>query len=186
VLERHPSLDERLDPAIRIVPYCPAWPALADAELRRLAEGLGPVASRLEHVGSTAVPGLVAKPIIDLQLSVEDSASLPAFVEPLERLGYLFAADPASPRLHFFGRPATRPRTHHLHVCSAGSSDELRHLAVRDYLRAHPGEVARYGELKQRVSARHPGDRVAYMQGKDSYVAELEARALRWDGSTSS
>ena len=70
MLERHPSLDERFDPAIRIVPYDPSWPALADAELQRLADALGPVARRLEHVGSTAVPGLAAKPVIDLQVSV--------------------------------------------------------------------------------------------------------------------
>ena len=101
-------------------------------------------------------------------------------MEPLEGLGYLFAPDPASPDFHFFGLPAARPRTHHLHVCAAGSEDERRHLAVRDYLRAHPDEVAAYAELKRRLVARAPGDRLAYIEGKDAYVAALERRALAW------
>jgi GrpB-like predicted nucleotidyltransferase (UPF0157 family) len=85
-----------------------------------------------------------------------------------------------SPDFHFFGLPAARPRTHHLHVCAAGSEDERRHLAVRDFLRAHPEEVAGYAEMKRRLVARAPGDRLAYIEGKDAYVAALERRALAW------
>ena len=101
-------------------------------------------------------------------------------MEPLEGLGYLFAPDPASPDFHFFGLPAARPRTHHLHVCAAGSEHERRHLAVRDYLRAHPDEVSAYAERKRELVARAPGDRLAYIEGKDDYVAALERRALAW------
>jgi len=101
-------------------------------------------------------------------------------VEPLEGLGYLFAPDPDSPDFHFFGLPAARPRTHHLHVCAAGSADERRHLAVRDYLRTHPDEVVAYAELKRGLVARAPGDRLAYITDKGPYVAALELRALAW------
>ena len=181
---RHPSLDERFDPAIRVVPYDPCWPARADDESRRIADALGPIARRLEHVGSTAVPGLAAKAIIDLQLSVEDSTALDTFVEPLEGLGYLFAPDQESPRYHFFGRPHTRPRTYHLHVCGAGSQDELRHVAVRDYLRAHPGEAARYGELKRQVAASSGADRLAYMEGKGAVPRRARATGARVVGAS--
>jgi GrpB-like predicted nucleotidyltransferase (UPF0157 family) len=180
VAARHPSFDERFDPAIVVVAYDPAWIALAAAELARISEALGAVASRLEHVGSTAVPGLDAKPIIDLQVSVADISARAAYADPLERLGYLFAYDPASPDHHFFGRPHARPRTHHVHVGAAGGADERRHLAVRDFLRAREGEASRYAQLKRELGAREPHDRLAYMAGKDAYVSALEARALEW------
>ena len=176
----HPSLQDRFDPAIRIVAYDPAWPVQANEELRRLGEALGPIAVRLEHVGSTAVPGLAAKPILDLQLSVADIAARTAYVGPLERLGYLFAPTPESPDYHFFARPPERPRSHHLHVCEAGSEHEFRHVAVRDFLRAHPDEAASYAALKRGLAAGHAPDRLAYIAGKDRYVAALEARALAW------
>ena len=179
-LERHPSLDDRFDPAVRIVDYDPGWPERAEQELRRIEEALGDVAVRLEHVGSTAVPGLAAKPIIDLQLSVAAIEPRARYVEPLEDLGYLFAPAPESPDHHFFGRPPERPRTHHLHVCEAGSEHELRHVAVRDFLRSHPDEAARYAALKREVVARHPEDRLAYIEDKDGYVTALERRALTW------
>ncbi len=178
--ERHPSLDERFDPAVRIVEYDPAWAESAAAEIARIAAAVGEAAVRIDHVGSTAVPGLAAKPIVDLQLALADVDTRSIHVEPLEGLGYLFAPDPASPDFHFFGLPAARPRTHHLHVCAAGSEDERRHLAVRDYLRADPEEVAAYAELKRRLVARAPGDRLAYIEGKEEYVAALERRALAW------
>jgi GrpB-like predicted nucleotidyltransferase (UPF0157 family) len=177
---RHPSLDERLDPAIRVVEYDPAWPAIAAAEIERIEAAVGEVAVRVDHVGSTAVPGLEAKPIVDLQLAVDRLEPGARYVRPLEGLGYLFAPDPESPDLRFFGLPAQRPRTHHLHVCAAGSDHELRHLALRDYLRAHPDEAAGYAALKRELVARHPRDRLAYIEGKDRYVAALERRARAW------
>jgi GrpB-like predicted nucleotidyltransferase (UPF0157 family) len=178
--ERHPSLDDCFDPAVRIVEYDPAWPGMAAVEIERIAAAVGEAAVRIDHVGSTAVPGLAAKPIVDLQLSVFDVDARSLYVEPLEGLGYLFAPDPASPDFHFFGLPAARPRTHHLHVCAAGGEHERRHLAVRDYLRAHGDEVSAYAERKRVLVAHAPGDRLAYIEGKDEYVAALERRALAW------
>jgi GrpB-like predicted nucleotidyltransferase (UPF0157 family) len=179
-LERHPSLDERFDPAIRIVEHDPGWAAQAADELRRVAGALGALAVRLEHVGSTAVPGLSAKPIIDLQVSVAALEPRERYVDALGRLGYLFAPDPATPDYHYFARPPERPHTHHVHVCAADSHHEHRHVAVRDFLRAHPDEAAAYAAVKRAVAERHPQDRLAYVAGKDRYVVELEARALRW------
>jgi GrpB-like predicted nucleotidyltransferase (UPF0157 family) len=179
-LERHPSLDERFDPTIRIVEHDPGWAAQAQDELRRLAEALGSEAVRLEHVGSTAVPGLDAKPIIDLQLSVAAFEPRDRYVAPLERLGYLFAPDTESPDLHFFAKPGERPRSHHLHVSEAGSEHEFRHLAVRDFLRAHADEAAKYAALKREAANDAPQDRLAYIEAKQGYVRGLEARAVKW------
>ena len=102
---------------------------------------------RLEHVGSTAVPGLAAKPIIDLQLSVDGIQPRERYVQPLKRLGYLFVPSPESPDYHFFAKPLERPRTHHLHICASGSEHELRRIGVRDFLRTHADEAARYAAL---------------------------------------
>jgi GrpB-like predicted nucleotidyltransferase (UPF0157 family) len=179
-LERHPSLDERFDPAVRIVEHDPAWAVQAHEELRRLEAALGPLAVRLEHVGSTAVPGLAARPILDLQLSVAAIGPRARYVEALERLGYLFVPDPESPDFHFFAMPPERPRSHHLHVCEAGSEHELRHLAVRNFLRAHSDEARAYAALKSEVARFDLQDRIAYIAGKERYVTELEARALNW------
>jgi GrpB-like predicted nucleotidyltransferase (UPF0157 family) len=168
------------DPAIRMVESNPRWPSQANVELRRIAHGLGPLATRLEHIGSTAVPGLYAKPILDLLVSVAALEPHRRYVEPLERLGYLFVPDPDSPDRRFFARPPERPRSHHVHVCAAGSHCELRHIAVRDFLRTHPDHAASYATLKRELVRRHAGDRPAYIAGKDSHVGELEARALEW------
>jgi GrpB-like predicted nucleotidyltransferase (UPF0157 family) len=183
--ERHPSLDDRFDPAVRIVEYDDRWAIEADEEISRLLDALGPLAVRVDHVGSTAVPGLAAKPIIDLQVSVAAIEPRTAYVEPLQRLGYLFVPSPESPDFHFFAKPAERPRSHQLHVCEAGSEHEFRHLAVRDFLRTHSDESAKYASLKREVVANHPQDRLAYIGGKDAYVVDLERRATKWARSRS-
>ncbi len=179
-LPRHPSLDDREDPAYRIVEYDPSWALEAEREIERLRAGLGEVAVRIEHIGSTAVPGMLAKPIVDVQLSVASLDPLELYRDPLDDLGYTFIPDPLRPDYLFFARPLKRPRSHHLHVCCAGGLEELRHLAVRDFLRAHPAEATRYGEVKRNVALREPDDRIAYIQGKDAYVKDLQDRAVAW------
>ena len=134
----------------------------------------------MEHVGSTAVPGLPAKPILDLQLSVAAVKARERYVEPLQRLGYLFVFAYESPDYNFFAKPPERPRTHHLHVCEAGSEHEFRHVAVRDFLRNRADERERYEALKRQVAARHPQDRLAYIDAKANYVTSLEERAVAW------
>jgi GrpB-like predicted nucleotidyltransferase (UPF0157 family) len=184
-LKRHRSLDDRFDPAIRIVDHDPAWPDLAAAEIARIHDELGPVAARLEHIGSTAVPGLAGKPIIDLQLSVRSIEPLDAYAAPLERLGYFHVPDPEVAGRQFFAKPPERPRTHHVHVVERGGTDERRHLAARDFLRTHPDDAAAYEALKRRLAADHPSDRLAYIKGKEPFMAALEKRALTWASSSS-
>jgi GrpB-like predicted nucleotidyltransferase (UPF0157 family) len=117
-----------------------------------------------------------------MQVSVADIERMDDYVGALERLGYLFAPDPAFPDYHYFAKPHVRPRSHHLHVCQADGHQELRHLAVRDFLCAHPDEAASYEQLKRALVREHPEDRLAYVAGKDGYMIELEARAVRWAG----
>lgn len=144
---------------IVIAPYDPAWPALFAAEAARIREAFGSHAERVEHVGSTAVPGLAAKPVIDIQVSVRSLASRVLFHGLLEQLGYthfpLGAFDLVYP---FFKRPATWPSTHHVHLCKSGSVQEREHIAFRDHLRSTPASAAAYAELKRGLAAQHHGN----------------------------
>jgi len=123
---------------------------------------------------------MAAKPIVDLQMSVASLDPIVSYSARLEQLGYAFIPDPGHPDYLFFARPLHRPRSNHLHVCEAGGAEELRHVALRDFLRSHPDEAAAYGAVKRSVAGRAPDDRIAYIAGKDAYVKELQARAVQW------
>ena len=131
-----------MNETIDIVPYDPGWPSVFSAERDRIAAALGDFALRIDHNGSTSVPGLAAKSIIDIQVSVRQLQPLEAFAEPLKSLGYVHVPHPDDSFCPFFHKPATWPHTHHVHVVESGGAEERRTLAFRDYLREHP-EAAR-------------------------------------------
>jgi GrpB-like predicted nucleotidyltransferase (UPF0157 family) len=168
---------------ITIVPYDPRWPALFAAEAARIADALGDRAVRIEHVGSTAVPGLAAKPVIDIQIATGSLAELSPFTVALGGLAYrhvsLGAIDAVYP---FLQRPAAWPATHHVHLCEAGSAHKRRHVAFRDYLRMHPEVAAEYAALKRSLAAMHRGDtlesRERYSLAKTGFVGAVLAQAL--------
>src|SRR5215216_204932 len=168
------------DPILRMAAYDPAWPRLFEEEAARLRAALGDLAVRVDHVGSTSVSGLAAKPIVDIQVSVRSLEPFAAYAEPLAALGYGFVPDPIGPDFHFFPRPPEPPRTVHVHVVQSGSDHERRHLAVRDFLRAHPEESRAYAEHKRAVVQQAAGSIDAYIAGKNAFVVELERRALAW------
>src|SRR5262245_20981090 len=145
-----------LDPAIATVEYDPQWPAIFEVEKRRLHDALGDVRVRIEHIGSTAVSGLAAKPVIDIDVYVRAIEPMAPYREPLEALGYVFQLDPETPGLHFFGYPAERPRRFHLHVAELGGQHMVADLAVRDFLRTHPDVAEEYARLKRALTRKHP------------------------------
>jgi len=161
-----------------IVDYDPTWPQMFETEAAAIRAELGAVAERVEHVGSTAIPGLAAKPTIDIQISVGRMTPRERFVTLLENLGYTFVADPTDPDHEYFKKEDHGVRTHQIHVCPVGSEWERRHLAFRDHLRMHPEDSARYAALKRRLAEQHPNDIMAYVEAKTPFVAEIETRAL--------
>jgi GrpB-like predicted nucleotidyltransferase (UPF0157 family) len=166
---------------IKLVPYDPTWPAQYDAEIARLVAGLPDgLIIAAEHFGSTAIPGLFAKPIIDILLAVRSVAEArESAVRPLEALGYAFWSDnPKTDRLFFVkGLPPSAPqRTHHIHMTEIDGQMWQR-LAFRDYLRACPEEAARYAALKHDLALRHGHDREAYTDAKSAYVDGVLAKA---------
>ena len=172
-----------MPPAIEIAPYDPAWAERFTREAERLRGALGAVAVRIDHVGSTSVPGLAAKPVIDIQISVRRLEPMTPYRAPLEALGYTFLFDPEFPDYPFFHLPAAHPHTHHIHLCEVNGLHERRHLAFRDYLRAHPETVAEYEALKRRLAPQFDAERFeereAYCDAKSAFIQTVERRALQ-------
>ncbi len=137
---------------LAIVPYDQNWPRQFDAEAEALGAALGSIVERIEHVGSTSIIGLAAKPIIDVQISVASLERLEAFATPLASVGYVHVPDP-DPEFEraypHFRKPAVGVATCHVHLCVSGSEMERRHLAFRDYLRDHVDTAKQYASLKR-------------------------------------
>lgn len=166
------------DPA-SVVPYDPSWPDLFRALGQTLRRELGAVALRIDHIGSTAVSGLAAKPIIDVQVSVESLEPLSAYRSALERAGLVWRSDNPELTKRYF-REAPGQRRTHVHVRRAGSFSEQLALLFRDYLRSDAEWAARYAEEKLRLAHLLRSDREAYVDAKDPIVWETVRRADRW------
>ena len=166
---------------VRILPYDPAWPAQARAAAEEVAALLGPGCLAVHHIGSTSVPGLAAKPILDLMPVVETLSAADRCREGFEALGYTWLGEYGIPGRRYLRRGCGPSETVHLHIFSPeNAADIARHLAVREYLTAHPEEAAAYAAKKTAVAAAVSGDWDAYCDGKEAFVRELEQRALAW------
>jgi GrpB-like predicted nucleotidyltransferase (UPF0157 family) len=161
--------------AVVIVDYDPAWPSLFASLAGTVAAALGPVLLRVEHVGSTAVPSLAAKPIIDLDVLVRP-ADVAEAVRRLSGLGYAHRGDLGVTGRDAFFAPAGTP-AHHLYVCPADSPALSEHLRFRDSLRADAELAAEYGLLKRRLAARFGSDRAGYCEAKTGFVRAVLSRA---------
>ena len=168
---------------LEVVPYDSSWPAAFAAEAIRLRTALGTLAVRIDHHGSTAVPGLGAKPIIDIQVSVAALQPIAAYGERLQGIGYVHVAHPDDSFCPFFHRPREWPHSHHVHVVAAGGAEERRTLAFRDYLRDHAAAAREYERLKQdlarRFEAADPESRDAYADAKTDFIERIVSAALR-------
>jgi len=167
----------RLGDRIEIVAYDDDWPRRYDWWHDMLSRSLGSVAQRIEHVGSTAIPGLPAKPIIDIQVSVADLADEPAYVNRIEAVGLQLRSRDDLHR--FFRQPAGTPRVVHVHVCAVGSPWERDHLLFRDHLRAEPDARAAYAAVKYQAVSRWADDGWAYTDAKGEVIRGLIAAARR-------
>jgi len=169
--------ESRNDPVITVVDFDPAWPPLFREWERRLAESLLGVAVRIEHIGSTAVPGLAAKPIIDIQVSVTDLEREERYVPGFEEIGVALRSRDAE---HRYFRPAPgRPRSVQIHVCTVGGDWERDHLRFRDILRSDAATRDSYAELKRQLARRFPHDRLAYTEGKSEFIMNVLGRSQR-------
>ena len=175
-LERH---------VVRLAAHNAAWAERYREERARLAAALGGAtevsgaALDIQHVGSTAVPGLHAKPILDIAIAVESFEAAQATVAPLEALGYIYRGENGIPRRHYFvlRTPDGETTLVHVHMLELQSAEWENHLLVRDYLRAHPDAVAAYQALKVRLVEQYRHDRLAYTEGKAAFIGQILERA---------
>jgi GrpB-like predicted nucleotidyltransferase (UPF0157 family) len=166
---------------VRVVPHDPNWRHAFDVEAVRIVQALGEPRVTVHHVGSTAIPGIVAKPVIDILLEVERIDRLDQQVAGMQGLGYEALGEFGIPgRRYFRKNDESGTRSHHVHGFLAGSDGAIRHLAFRAYMVAHPSEAQAYGALKEWLASLHPNDIDAYMDGKDSFIKDRERIALDW------
>jgi GrpB-like predicted nucleotidyltransferase (UPF0157 family) len=162
---------------IVVVPYDPAWVDQAAVEMTRVRDALGKTLLTLHHIGSTAVPGLMAKPTLDLMGVVRDLVALEAHVPALIGLGYEPRGEAGIPGRRYFRIRRGDAHTHHLHLYASGHPAITRQLAFRDYLRSHPEDAEAYAALKAALAERYPTNSAAYTEGKSAFVAEILRRA---------
>jgi GrpB-like predicted nucleotidyltransferase (UPF0157 family) len=163
---------------LTILEYDPRWPAMFALLRDRVAAALGEeIADRIEHVGSTSVPGMVAKPIIDIDVLLRGAADLPLAIERLAAIGYEHQGDRGIVGREAFRKDDASLPAHHLYVCPPNSPEFARHVALRDYLRSHAHVARAYSELKRTLYPRFRDDRAGYQSATDAFVSELVRRA---------
>ena len=171
---------------IEVVDYDPVWIAAFEEEAAILNAVFGQKVIEVHHIGSTAVPGLDAKPIIDILIVLDNTDDINSFDRAMEDVGYrvrgecLDAPIPGTPGRFYFSKETNGVHSHHVHVCAEGHWEIFDKLAFRDYLRAHGSTAAAYGELKRRIAAQYRFDNVGYMHAKDGFVKSTLLEARRW------
>lgn len=163
---------------VRIAEYDPRWASMFEEARREIVGRCGAAVVAVEHIGSTSVAGLAAKPVIDIMAAVESLGDAQALVGPLAAIGFEYVPKNEFPGRRFFRRGRRGAGTHHLHVVERGGRQWRRHLLFRDYLRAHPETAAEYGRLKRELAALHGPDRGAYTDAKTPFIESVVERAL--------
>jgi GrpB-like predicted nucleotidyltransferase (UPF0157 family) len=159
-----------------IVEYNENWPAIYERERQFIVSVLGDAITSIEHIGSTAVPGLSAKPTIDLMLLVERLAPEEIYACPLKTLGYIYVEEASNTNRYFLKKG--EPRAYHLHIVECDNYEHRRLIAFRDYLRLHPRVREEYEALKKALALKFCNDRKAYTNAKTEFIRSIEARIL--------
>ena len=166
---------------VGVVPHNPRWRDAFEAEARHVDVALADNVVAVHHIGSTAIPNIYAKPIIDLLVEVRDITEVDARSSAMESLGYEVMGEYGIAGRRYFRKDDEQgTRTHHIHAFEVGSAEVERHLAFRDYMIAHPEDAYRYSELKRKLAEDHPQSMDAYMDGKDAFIKEMDRRAAQW------
>lgn len=160
-----------------VLPYDPAWKDQFEEGALQIKAVLGDQCTDIHHIGSTAVLGLAAKPVIDILPVVKDIKAIDFFNDKLAELGYIAKGENGLPGRRYFQKGGDE-RTHHVHVYQEGNVEIRRHLAFRNYLRDHPQVAGNYGALKKGLAFEYPWDIENYIEGKSEFVSEIEKKAM--------
>ena len=165
---------------IVVVAYNPSWPQMFEQEAAKLAAIFGDELLAIHHIGSTSIPGISAKPVIDMMPIVRDIKKVDAFNAAMIALGYEPKGENHIPGRRYFCKGGDEHRTHHVHTYEASNPEVKRHLDFRDYLRALPQVAEQYATLKLKLAQQFPHDIFAYMDGKDAFIRETIEKAHQW------
>ena len=166
---------------VEVVLHNSMWQEMFEDESKDVANALGDNVIAVYHIGSTAIPHIYAKPIIDLLIEVKDILKVDEQSLEMETLGYqVMGGFGISGRRFFLKNNQEGVRTHHIHIFEVGSAQIERHLAFRDYLIAHPEDAQRYSDLKYKLAIEYPTDIDAYMDGKNSFIQAIDQKAAQW------
>jgi GrpB-like predicted nucleotidyltransferase (UPF0157 family) len=169
---------------VYLAPPDPLWPVEFEREQADVVRALGDVLLALHHIGSTAIPGLRAKPVIDMLAEVRGLAELDGRQEQMEALGYECLGEfGISGRRYFRKDDSAGNRSHQIHAFESTSPQIERHLAFRNYLRAHPARAEAYEELKEKLAERYCHDLPCYTDGKDEFILQIDREAAAWRAS---
>lgn len=160
---------------VRLLPYQDGWRDLFSEEKARLQAALGGHVLDIQHVGSTSIPGLPAKPIIDIAIAVENFDKAVVCIQPIENLGYIYRGENGIPRRHYFRKGD--PRTHHIHMNEITGLDWENQILFRDYLIRHPEAVQAYAALKISLAQNYPADREQYTSEKSPLIRQILSKA---------
>ena len=165
---------------VELVPHNPEWSQLADEEAKLILENLSITVIGIYHIGSTSVPGIKAKPIIDFVMEVKDLEDVIQSITVLEGLGYISKGEYGIPGRQFFTKDTHGERSHHLHVFQTGHPDIERHLVFRDFLRANPEAAREYEKIKEKLAKRFPKASGSYTEAKSDFILSMDEVARYW------
>jgi GrpB-like predicted nucleotidyltransferase (UPF0157 family) len=162
---------------VELFQYDPKWIEMFQEEARALAGLLSPQLIAIHHVGSTSIPGIHAKPVIDILIEVRDIETIHSYSAAMEALGYEPRGEHGIPGRRYFYKEANGIHSHHVHIFGQGHPEIGRHLRFRDHLRAHPEVAKAYSQLKRRLAQIYPEDADGYTEAKSPFILEIDERA---------
>ncbi len=170
------NLDKR---KVEVKEHKKGWNTLYEKEKIKLTKIFKDILEDIHHIGSTAIPNIKAKPVIDIMVVVQDINKVDQFNEEMIALGYEPKGEFGIKNRRFFQKGGNN-RTHHVHVFPKGSKEVQRHLNFRDYMRAHPQKARQYSQLKETLAAKYPNDIDKYIEGKNDFIKEIDREAAKW------
>ena len=172
--------DKAIAREVKVVPHDPNWSELFKAEADKIAAILRQEVIAIHHIGSTAIPNISAKPIIDILVEVHDIEKIDDFNDEMMGLAYQPKGEFGIPGRRFFVKGNASARTHHAHIFQNGDPKVELYLSFRDYMIAHSEEAQAYSRLKEELAQKFPEDIESYIEGKDGFIKEMNRKAQAW------
>ncbi len=164
---------------VELKPYNPQWEELYNQESELISTTISDFLVDIQHIGSTAIPDIVSKPIIDIAVALDSLENIERIIAPLEKIGFIYRGEQGIPDRHLFVKGGEDFRTHHLHVMNNTHYEWKKHIAFRDYLRTHPKEAKQYSDLKKSLEQQFKEDRESYTESKSEFIAGILEKAIQ-------